>query len=76
MGLPWLNNFINRLNCKFNGHGDTVVIEEYYRYQRVKNFKGTSLEKLRITDTYNEVVIHGKVKCKTCGCVFIGKVVK
>jgi hypothetical protein len=70
----WLNRHISALNCALNGHVDVKVIEEYERFWRVKNFRGNHLKNLRETTSYQEVFVKGKLKCRTCGRIFIGNV--
>jgi hypothetical protein len=68
----WLNCHISALNCALNGHVDVKVIEEYERITRAKNYRGDCLENLEQTTPYNEISVKGKIKCRTCGQVFIG----
>jgi hypothetical protein len=68
----WLNRRISALNCALNGHVDVKVIEEYERITRAKNYRGSCLKNLVQTRPYNEISVKGKLKCRTCGRVFIG----
>jgi hypothetical protein len=42
----------------------------------MKNFRGSNLRKFRLVNPYAEVAIQGKLRCNTCGCVFLGIIVK
>jgi hypothetical protein len=68
----WLNRRISALNCALNGHVDVKVVEEYERITRAKNYRGSRLNNLTLTHPYNEISVKGKLKCRTCGRIFIG----
>ena len=68
----WLNHRISVLNCALNGHGDVKVVEEYERILRAKNYRGNRFDNLVQTRLFNEISVKGKLKCRTCGRIFIG----
>jgi hypothetical protein len=70
----WLNKKIDKLTCRIYGHQGLILIEEYSRQRRLKILGDGSLKKLSNCSCQLEFLIHGKIKCKTCGCVFIGDV--
>jgi hypothetical protein len=74
--LMWLNRVISLLRCKLNGHSNITVIEVYEEIDRPKNYSGTHLKNLTLTKPYFETTIRGKLRCNTCGRVFIGFIVK
>jgi hypothetical protein len=68
----WLNRRISALNCALNGHVDVKVVEEYERITLAKNYRGNRLDSLVQTHPFTEISVKGKLKCRTCGRIFIG----
>ncbi len=74
--LEWCHKKVDKLTCKIHGHQGLTLIEEYSRKKRLKIFKNNNLKKLSMCPVKMEYLIWGKIKCGTCGCVFIGNIVK
>jgi len=72
--LNWWKHYNAVSNCKRNGHTNVVVVEEYERVTRAKNYRIHRLDGLVRTRPYNEISVHGKLKCRSCGQTYIGNV--
>ena len=72
----WIHNRLSVLNCALHGHNNVTVIEKYQYAWCMKNFLGSDLRKFRLVNPYAEVAVQGKLRCNTCGCVFLGIIVK
>lgn len=56
--------------CK---HDNYKILTRYDEYERMKNFKGNDLKKLRISPTYKEMIQPVKCVCLDCRTVFLSK---
>jgi hypothetical protein len=63
-----------KTECQLTGHKDVQVIEHHSTECVIKDFRGGDLKKLRRMKNYLATKIRGKMWCRTCGEIFIGKV--
>ena len=70
-----LVNRLKTLHCRLNGHIDSYVIEPYQTTHYLKNYIRVA-NKIIYGPPYPVIQVKGKLKCKFCGEVYIGVIVK
>jgi hypothetical protein len=69
----WLDSVVNGFRCGMYGHQEIVVLHTYEPEIRARNFKGSELEKLTITQPYEEKIFVSKCRCLACSELFLRK---
>jgi hypothetical protein len=70
----WFIANLAQTECQLTGHKDVQVIEHHSTECVIKDFRGGDPKKLRRMKNHLATKIKGKIRCRTCGEVFIGKV--